>query len=53
MVKERKHQKVSSEQWMVKGFKILIEYDFSVLFKIANFFVCRDTAMGLKQKCAS
>ena len=26
MVKGRKHQKVSCQQWTVKGFKILIKY---------------------------
>ena len=45
MVKGRNHQKVSFEQWTLKGFKILIKCGFKVIFIIANFFVCRDTAM--------
>ena len=46
MVKGRKHQKVSYEQWTVKGIKIVIVYRFQKLLKFDNFFDCRDTAMG-------
>jgi len=51
MVKGCKHQKVSCEQWIVKGFNnrlIVIVYGFQKLFNIDNFFVCRDTDMGLR-----
>ena len=47
MVKGRKHQIVSCTQWTVKGFKMLIVHRFYKLVKIDNFFVCRDTAMGV------
>ena len=37
MVKGRKYQKVSCEQWTVKGFKILIKRGFKYFLKLLAF----------------
>ena len=46
MAKGRKHQKVSCDQWTVKGFLNIDKmWLFKYFFLIDNFFVCRDIAM--------
>ena len=37
MVEGHKHQKVSCEQWTVKGFKILIKCGFKYFLKLLTF----------------
>ena len=47
MVKGRKHQNVSCEQWTVKGFKILINVVFKNFLKLINFLFVEMQLCGL------